>query len=708
MHRESARLAAYGTVLLLLATALVSVPSGASSNSGAPAPVHVSAVVHPPVHRHPASLRLAGHPSALQSSLFYTQEGATISQLNSSYSVAGVKSLSLQFTLVSSPYPVGYELNGLSDTGDWYQVVVSDNWPGCPSGYTEITEVWDNAQGSGPVNCGYSLTFSTGDTIVLGLNFTSGGNVCLDVHDVSSASSNIACQAQPDSGAKVFVPVQGIADSNGYFTGPMTEVVNETATSCPDYTRMPQLDYRGPSGTWVTQYTPWSDEFDAVSFTLCFSGGGTTQSLGRGDPTTYYVDTASGSGYGPRWGGGQNLSVLDSAFGWRYETDPVPIASATITADATTVRTGTTVHFTSSVSGGTSPYTAVWSLNGTFFSGTASDFNFTPLIDGSYTIGADGIDAKLNALAATPVVILASGPLSVQPIFPSPRSGGVDVGQTVTFSASVQGGIGPRSYVWSGLPAGCSTSNRSVLPCTTRGPGLFNVSVNVTDSNHTSVVSPVLSYRVMPTPAAVLGANLTELDVGESTLLTTAVSGGAGPFFYAWSGTPSGCPASAAGTLLCAPTAGGTFSVQVVVTDSNGALAVTQNLLLLVHTAPAVAVSASRTTAEVGQNLTLTAATSGGSGVFTFTWSAVPAGCVPGNSSRIACVLSAAGPVTVVVGIVDSLGGSALSTGVTVTVYPRLSVVLSVSPSSTASGGVVTFTAVVSGGVGSLHYVWAG
>ena len=66
-------------------------------------------------------LGLGGHIARpLAGSELVHPEGATITQFDGSSAISGVASLSMQVKLVRSPYGIGYELNGLSDSGDWY------------------------------------------------------------------------------------------------------------------------------------------------------------------------------------------------------------------------------------------------------------------------------------------------------------------------------------------------------------------------------------------------------------------------------------------------------------------------------------------------------------------------------------------------------------------------------------------------------------
>ncbi|HEY6238391.1 MAG TPA: hypothetical protein VIZ68_04315, partial [Thermoplasmata archaeon] len=210
-----------GVALSALGSAHVtSGPSALPAPSVALADAFTSAPRHPPAH--PASVP-AAVPRGAAGGVWYTQIGATISELNNSPFVGGFRSLSLTLPLVASPYPIGYELNGLSNTGDWYQVLVGDNWPGCP-GYEMLYEVWDNTGAGFPPGCDASVPMSTGDTVHLGINFTATHQVCLDLDDLSNGFGQRICQAQPDAGGTRFVTQSQSSDVNGYFTGPMTEI----------------------------------------------------------------------------------------------------------------------------------------------------------------------------------------------------------------------------------------------------------------------------------------------------------------------------------------------------------------------------------------------------------------------------------------------------------------------------------------------------
>jgi hypothetical protein len=106
----------------------------------------------------------------------------------------------------SDGYGPAYLLNGLSDTGYWYQVGLSWNWP-ISSGFNMNYEVFnprgrsiDPASGGGLSS--FSGTVNEGDTVLLNLYF-SGGNVVMLAYDYNTGAS--AEQTFSQEGSSYFV-----------------------------------------------------------------------------------------------------------------------------------------------------------------------------------------------------------------------------------------------------------------------------------------------------------------------------------------------------------------------------------------------------------------------------------------------------------------------------------------------------------------------
>ncbi len=151
----------------------------------------------------------------------------------------------------------------------------------------------------------------------------------------------------------------------------------------------------------------------------------------------------------------------------------------------------------------------------------------------------------------------------------SPAS--VELGQTIQFSVSVTGGRTPYSYSWSGLPAGCSSSNVNPLTCTPSSAGTASVTVTVTDSLGITLTSLSVSTTVVPSlSVAQPTASATSVQTGQTVVFTVSVTGGTAPYSYSWNGLPAGCSSSDTSQLSCVPTTMGSWSVTVTVTDSSG------------------------------------------------------------------------------------------------------------------------------------------
>ncbi len=177
-----------------------------------------------------------------------------------------------------------YLLNGLSDTGFWYQVGVSWNWgpgqtPG--TGFDMIYEVF-NPSGNSiyPINGGglsaFSGTVNPGDMIVLNLYFNSGQVVML------SEDLNTGAYAQQTFSAEsgtFFTGLNNVANSNGFFTGLMTEWYH----GAPYYANLQGTLYS--TNVTISSGWMWMDEFNANNDQLVFAGNSTSPSSFTADPT---------------------------------------------------------------------------------------------------------------------------------------------------------------------------------------------------------------------------------------------------------------------------------------------------------------------------------------------------------------------------------------------------------------------------------------
>ena len=174
----------------------------------------------------------------------------------------------------SNGYGPAYLLNGLSDKGYWYQVGVTWNWPYSSGGYNPgFYMVYDVFSPTGQVvlpilGGGGILSFSgpvnPGDKINLELYF-SGSNVVMAAYDLNTGAS--AAINYSSKAAKYFVgDSSGNSNSNGYFTGLMTEQYHAN----PYYGREQPNSYTFTSNTGLSSETLWMDQWVPTNGTVVF------------------------------------------------------------------------------------------------------------------------------------------------------------------------------------------------------------------------------------------------------------------------------------------------------------------------------------------------------------------------------------------------------------------------------------------------------
>ncbi|MCL5794530.1 MAG: PKD domain-containing protein, partial [Candidatus Thermoplasmatota archaeon] len=387
-------------------------------------------------------------------------------------------------------------------------------------------------------------------------------------------------------------------------------------------------------------------------------------------------------------------------------SDPSVSASASQGA----VDSGQSVTFSSSVSGGTSPYTYQWYLNGVAVSGATSSSWTT-----SFSVSSDTTESVyVNVVDATGYSVNSntiSETVDTDPsISISASHNPSDVGQSIDFSTAVSGGSGSYTSYSYILYDGTSTSDSQLASGSTSSfsytfssTGSFLLDYSVTDTNgYTQSTS--LTQTVNSDPTVSISSSQNPTDVGKSITLTASASGGTGSYSYQWYESGSAISGATSSTYTTSDySSSGTYDYYVAVTDGAGYTVDSSTLGETVNSDPTVSASSNVSSADVNYPIEFSASPSGGTSPYTYSWTI--GGTQVSTSQDFSHSFSTAGSYTVDVTVTDSVGKT-YSASVTVTINNNPSVSISSSQNPTDVGNSVTFTASESGGTGTISYAW--
>jgi plastocyanin len=198
--------------------------------------------------------------------------------------------------------------------------------------------------------------------------------------------------------------------------------------------------------------------------------------------------------------------------------------SVTVSPGLNGLDVGQSVTFTSTVSGGTSPYSYKWYLNGVLnSSATGYSWTYTFTSSGSYTVYVKVTDATGDTAISNAAVVTVNVAPSVAV---SPSSGTIDVGQSVTFNSTISGGTSPYTYQWYLNGSAVSDATGSSWTYTFTTSASFTVYVKVSDAVTFSATSNIATITVQsPTISLSISSQMTHLDgtVSSSFLLGQGV-----------------------------------------------------------------------------------------------------------------------------------------------------------------------------------------
>ncbi len=282
--------------------------------------------------------------------------------------------------------------------------------------------------------------------------------------------------------------------------------------------------------------------------------------------------------------------------------EPAELTATTTQTDITCFGAGDgSIDLT--VAGGTAPYTYAWSGPNGFTAGTQ---DISGLEAGAYSVtityggGCSMPFANIATIAESPEIQVSSVKTDIS-------CGGLSDG---TIDITVNGGLGPYTYAWTG-PSGFTSTSQNLSGL---GPGSY--SVTITDAYACAVTFP--DQETIIEPSSVVATYVSHQDVlcnGDANgSINIDVSGGVPPYIYSWSNStgtnvsdiedPVGLPAD-------------TYSLAIM--DANGCTFNFANLATITEP-PALTVSLSKTDVSCfgAGNGTITVSAAGGAGGYEY------------------------------------------------------------------------------------------
>src|SRR5207245_44470 len=257
---------------------------------------------------------------------------------------------------------------------------------------------------------------------------------------------------------------------------------------------------------------------------------------------------------------------------------PIPL-STSFTISPSNPIVNTPVTFTSTTTGGTSPYTTTWNF-GDGSTGTGASVTHAYLSAGNFTVTLtvkDSGSPQQTATSQKPVKI--TGSLAASFVF-NPSS--PEVGLQITFTGSASGGTAPYGFSWAFGDGGSSSANPAAHSYSSTGS--FTVTLTVRDANGATAASSQ-TVPVASAPSVSFNYNPTTPEAGSPVTFTATTTGGVGPFTFSWSFGDGGSATTNPATRSY--TASGSFKVNVTATDANQVKAVSSQSINL---APALTV----------------------------------------------------------------------------------------------------------------------
>lgn len=185
-----------------------------------------------------------------------------------------------------------------------------------------------------------------------------------------------------------------------------------------------------------------------------------------------------------------------------------------------------------------------------------------PLDDYAFTFGGQSHESNGTVYYLDDSWVYVTAPA----VTIAPVSNAHDIGQTVSLSVDIIGGVPPYTVAWT---YGDATSGAGMSTTHAYGSaGAYTVAANVTDAFEQSGTG-TRSVLIYAAPTVSVSVNASSTVTGKNVTITATVTGGAPPISYAWS-FGNGRTATGAGPFVVAYNASGAVIINVTVTDAAG------------------------------------------------------------------------------------------------------------------------------------------
>ncbi len=422
-----------------------------------------------------------------------------------------------------------------------------------------------------------------------------------------------------------------------------------------------------PLGSTVTD--PGSPFGDAFTYAWTVTNGNTSVATGTGasldfTPThggTYTATFTATDSDGDSGTSTRVITVGNLAPGTPIITGP------------TTGNEGTQISLTGAATdpGTTNILTYAWTLSTggqQISTGTGTSFNFTPVDNGSYTVGLTATDDGSLSSSTSSVITVAN-------VAPAPTITGnatMNEGATQTLGSSVvdPGTHDTFTYAWS-ITKGASnfgSGTGSSIAFSPTHSGTYTASLTVTDSDHDSntTTKVITVANLAPTSVTITGAPVSPAEGNSISLGSQVVDPGtSNTFTYAWTATRGARTVATSTNSSFNFTAddSGAYTVTLTATDDGGLTRSATPLVLdIANASPAVTINGAPATGHEGTAISMTSGVTdaGSADHFTYAWSVTNASgpVVSSTLQNFSFTPDHSGVYTVSLGVTDDGGAT--------------------------------------------------